>query len=657
MHYSFIPRRMSFDTHCNVLTWSLLISCVTISTTAASTINLMHQAICCATDNSYFSFFEDTKCMTLITTGIQLNDQDISTHAIQCIQQQLHIPTRVWTLQTNSCAANPMTLPSGDAVMMIMKYDLFMSTLTIQLEVCIQQWNPRTQFMFLLLHTGNLQKNGILTIFEKMWQQYNILHAVILPIKVKDMIINASNMWTYNPFNSHLYNENVMNSTIINLQNLNGLPLKVSLFGHYPTLYLLQDSNIKKKRPLLSITDGQNLTSYHGVDGRMFATMVHFMNFTPQIINPPHQGAYGFPLPNGTFTGALGDIIYRRADISLNSRFLKYYNSTDIEFSKSLLSDKMCIIVPKARPIPRWRRMLLSFNSELWLILLGTFILLASFQLILRWCHKSQKLHWYVIFETLQVFLLTALHRPPKAISERCFYASCLMFCLVVMNAFQGLLVTNITYPTYLPDIHTLAELDRSNLPIWTHSPENKDVFKDMGTPVMERLLHKFDIFNGSGIDLLNHVANLTDAAVIIRETSALYTESIYVAQDGTQLIHTVEECPAYYHLAYIVPKGSPYLSLINNVILRMNEAGLTFKWHSEGIDARSLLGSCHNQKCARKEANRVFSLTDLQLAFYILVTGLILSIVVFVMEVTRHQARGQLRGKMARQNVAKRHP
>ena len=617
----------------------------------------MHQANSGATDNSYFSFFADTKCMSLITTGTQLNDQDIPTHAIQCIQQELHIPTRVWKLQTNSCAANPMTLPSGDAVVMIMKYDLFMSTLTMQLEVCIRHWNPRTQFMFILLHTETLQNNSILTIYEKLWQQYNILHAVILPIKVNEMNKNVSNTWTYNPFNSHLYNENMMSSTIINLQNLNGLPLKVSLFGHYPTFYLLQDGNIKKSKPLLSITDGQNLKLYCGVDGRMFVTMVHSMNFTPQIINPPLQEAYGFPLPNGNFTGALGDVIYRRADISFNSRFVKYYNSTDIEFSNSVLSDKMCIIVPKARLIPHWRRMLLSFNSELWLILFGTFMTVASFQFILRWCHKSKKLHWYVIFETLQVFLLNGIHRPPKAISERCFYASCLIFCLVVMNAFQGLLVTNITYPNYLSDIHTLAELDRSNLPIWTHSPENKDVFKDMGTPVMERLLHKFEVFNGSGQDLLNHVANLTDAAVIIRKTSSLYTESIYVAQDGTQLIHTVEECPAHYHLAYIVPMGSPYLPFINNVILRMNEAGLTFKWHSDGIDVRNLLGSCHNHKCARKEAPRVFSLTDLQLAFYIFATGLILSTAVFVLEVTRYQACGQLRGKMARQSDAKRHP
>jgi hypothetical protein len=38
-----------------------------------------------------------------------------------------------------------------------------------------------------------------------------------------------------------------------------------------------------------------------------------------------------------------------------------------------------------------------------------------------------------------------------------------------------------------------------------------------MGTPVMERLLQKFDVFNGSDDELLNHVTNLTDTAALLR--------------------------------------------------------------------------------------------------------------------------------------------
>jgi hypothetical protein len=113
---------------------------------------------------------------------------------------------------------------------------------------------------------------------------------------------------------------------------------------------------------------------------------------------------------------------------------------------------------------------------------------------------------------------------------------------LVVINAFQGLLVINITHPNYLADIHThLANyVDHFNLPKCTHSPENEDMFKDMGTPVMERLLQKFDVFNSSDDELLNHVTNLTDTAAIIYETSSTYAESMYAAHDGSKLIHNV---------------------------------------------------------------------------------------------------------------------
>lgn len=115
-------------------------------------------------------------------------------------------------------------------------------------------------------------------------------------------------LWTYDPFTSHLYNEDLCNSKRSNMQDLNGLPLRISLFGHYPTSYLLQESNLEAKMSLFPSNDSQllNWKSYQGVEGWMFSTMAYYMNFSPTI--PSNGEAYGFPLPNGTFTGALGDV-------------------------------------------------------------------------------------------------------------------------------------------------------------------------------------------------------------------------------------------------------------------------------------------------------------------------------------------------------------
>lgn len=51
---------------------------------------------------------------------------------------------------------------------------------------------------------------------------------------------------------------------------------------------------------------------------------------------------------NGTFNGGIGDIIYRRADFSVNGYFIKDYLSRELEFSAPSYNDKLCIIVRSA---------------------------------------------------------------------------------------------------------------------------------------------------------------------------------------------------------------------------------------------------------------------------------------------------------------------
>lgn len=86
--------------------------------------------------------------------GIQLNALDIPIHAIQHIQQQLQIPMRVWKLGMKSCRARSMTLSPEDEMLIITHYDTFMTTLALQTEARSQHWNPRTQFMFIILYMG-----------------------------------------------------------------------------------------------------------------------------------------------------------------------------------------------------------------------------------------------------------------------------------------------------------------------------------------------------------------------------------------------------------------------------------------------------------------------------------------------------------------------
>jgi hypothetical protein len=94
-----------------------------------------------------------------------------------------------------------------------------------------------------------------------------------------------------------------------------------------------------------------------------------------------------------------------------------------------------------------------------------------------------------------------------------------------------------------------------------------------------------------------------------------------------------MSQCPRHYFLGYIVPKGSPFLPQLNNLIRRYAEAGLINQWYQDTV--RGLTNS-HNYKVKNNKRNetRPFQLLELQIAFFILLVGLFVSFTVFFGEV-----------------------
>ena len=568
----------------------------------------------------------ECSCVEVLQTEY---DTVIFSLIIKYLQQELIIPLKLKSPQTNMQAKKENLHLTSCAYLTIVQNN---NSIVEAMDDAVANFhlNSRAYFIFIVINIQKPQLNEIIKAFENLWQKYYILYAVTLTVDKTEDAYDNYDMWTYNPFKKQLYYDQFV-SVNLKYEKFHGQPIPVVMFGHYPTAYTYMDDYVLHNVPKIRRISYNQLQKglYMGVDGQFAYNMAKFLNFTP-ILKSTEDMSYGFYLENGTYTGVLGQIVSRNACIAFNSRFIKQYDIREIEFTSTIMNDKLCIIVPKSKLIPRWRRMLLSFNAQLWVILFCTYVVITSFWYTLRRFNNFKSSEWYVVCGSFKIFLLNGLFRPPRILSERCLFGSLLIFCLVVTNAFQSLLVTNITYPNYEADINTLKDLDESNLTIWSRSPENRDVFKDMDMPLMDRLFNKFSIFNGSAQELVHHVCNLTDAAVIIRETSSSYTETTYVAEDGSQLIHTVQECPATYQLAFTVPSGSPYLPTFNKFILRMNEAGLTFKWHKDGINIHSIL---RKRKLAEKDAPRVFSIHDLQLSFFIYVGGMVLSILVYIIE------------------------
>jgi hypothetical protein len=554
--------------------------------------------------------------------------------------QQIHteevIPVTKLTVMTDKCS--PSIPISNRNLALMMSTNKEPLTLFQRAKICIAQWNTTTHIIITVLHTflhedQTAGKGLALSIFEYLWIKERLLNVLIITIDSHFNCENNKNnnsikIWMYNPFELNANNSrgNIYNFEYGNahfneyiekrLRDVHGYPLDVSMFPQYPTAIPVRNAET-------------NSTTYKGMDGQILSTMAQYFNFRFKIHSPYDNNTYGLVLQNGSILGSLADVVYGRTQISLNSRFIMWYGTDSIDFSIPVASDKLCIVAPKAKRILKWKNMLTCYEPVVWLLLfLVYFASVVCFHFLQKFRLQNRSTGCLPAFDVFQVFVLSPVSHPPKILMQRLLFASCLLFSLVMMNTFQGLLVTRITSPNYGADIHTLEQLDDSNLQILTGSSSTRDVLKNGGYVVSR----KFKVFQGTREEMIQHVLK-SDAAITERESSVRFLVAKYTLPDGTKLMHMVEECPAYYYLAYILSKHTPYLQAFNSFFRKVIESGLTEKWYWDPIDIKTKLSYTKSQ--LKQKTLKLFSLSDLQLAFYIFATGMLLSSLMFGVELS----------------------
>jgi hypothetical protein len=509
--------------------------------------------------------------------------------------------------------------------------------------------NPRGSFLIIFLDicesghdevSSNCIENKYSFILRTLWEELGILNVIT-------MVINYSNysklkagrivlLETFNPFINQLntrgkvavYNENYVfnlaRSYTDRLNNLRGYPFRISLFERTPTSFPSHPDD--------------RVSDYIGMDGFFMRDLAVRMNFTTIAGSPKDGNKYGYMFENnGTFTGSLGDIIYDRAEISLNSRFVKEYGTGDIEFTMPVGFDNLCIVVPKAKRFPKWHALFRVFELQVLLALVSVYVACSVLSHILQvLCSffmpvKDTSLIATFI-ETLLPFLSLPLIRVPPFRPQKVFVTACLAFGMIMASLFQGKLVTVLSKPDYYPDISTLEELDASGLMIGTGSLNLiEDTFNTEGSLLAKRLSNKVK-YRITKESTIYYVAKRQNIAALTRLSNAIYNVLMYRNSDGTCLLHTVEEYPRTYSLAYIVPKGSPFLFRINRVIIQLVESGIIGKWNK---DTYFNMTAFHRIEHSGNDSLKVFSLEDLQMAFLILACGLFSSAVAFFAELT----------------------
>ncbi|KAH0815784.1 hypothetical protein GEV33_007007 [Tenebrio molitor] len=333
-----------------------------------------------------------------------------------------------------------------------------------------------------------------------------------------------------------------------------------------------------------------------------------YKNLSPKVAPANQKGNFGLVLPNGTVTGVLGDVFNRRVVYAANSRFLADYTASELEFTVPKLAEEMCIVVPKAAKLPSWVSVMNSFTGPTRFVILLTSIICTMF-----WYWISSKPFAKASWIMFSILLGTPTKLVPRT-GEFLFLATCMVFSIIILGVFQGSLFKNYTTTTYYADIDTLEEIDQSGLPVampaWRFVKADSDL--------MRRLLNKTIPKSEDSIDFVAYQRNI--AMCEVKSYAQFFMKTRYVDNDGLPLLHIVDECLATFLLGTVMPKDSAFLTVFNNVITQVTEAGLTVKWNND------IVASLTVEKMISLNRNRPttkpFKLYDVQTAFYVVILG-----------------------------------
>jgi hypothetical protein len=480
------------------------------------------------------------------------------------------------------------------------------------------------QFIFSTKHLCKTIKAEMDNILRRLWIEFNVVNVIAQTtcscdtseIYIFRPFVKTDNLWGLTEY-YHLKDITSNFGVITNpLTDFNQFPLKVSIFERFPI------ATRRLPRMLRNNPIYKNLTwskGFGGFDGLILGALAEHLNFDMVPFGTTTENNFGVVFDNGTITGSLHDVIHRKVVYGANSRTINNAPA-GIEFTIPYVTNELCVVVPKALKLPNWAILIKCFDQLSWTSIALTVATSGIFWHQVGPSADFVKQSWQIFS-----FLVGIPTKLVPTLHQIVFLVACMIFNIVILGTIQGFLFTSFTKTIYYKDVTTLEEVVQLGLPtatsIWNL------VYKD--SDIMRRLKTK-QVDPNEVFDLVAFQRNIItfDTKIFLM----IISKSKYVDDDGQPLLHIVNECVSTFKVATIVPKGSAFLNVFDNLITKLHESGLSSKWFNDMFD--SIIAEKMISISKKRKSVKSFSLRDTESAFGIIVLGLACSVVVFLAEI-----------------------
>jgi len=407
-------------------------------------------------------------------------------------------------------------------------------------------------------------------------------------------------------------------------QNLYGCPIVASTFPWPPFIIKSQTDE-----------DDDEVFYTDGLEIQLLRTIAHSLNSTLEYLPPPaNDSKWGARQPCGSWTGLVGDVYYKRADVALASMTATDERKKYLETTITYWSNSVVWIVPRPKFISGWRSLLGIFKPTMWAVVLVAY-LLASVALC-SLTHTALRLKepdFYrnpcnCFMATWSLTLEMGTHVQPRGLIMRVVFICWVMYCLQISTAYKSSLISSLTNPHLEPAILNMKQLANSRLK-FQYTVGLYDYFNPPADGNMRRIRDSLQFCDDVTVCLKSLA--LTAETALVNDKS--YVEYLiprsYIDSNGGPLLQPMPQEVLSYHIVMILSKGNLLLERFDELISRIVESGLMVKWARDIMYTRAV-GAVSQES----GGGRRLSMAHLQSMFVLLLIGEGLALVALIVEV-----------------------
>lgn len=451
---------------------------------------------------------------------------------------------------------------------------------------------------FLIVLSGVKNQNVIeplTNIFLEFWQ-FKFLRVLVLFEHQNNVYI-----YTYFPYSSTRCSE-VGSPVLVDVWESTKLLLKHnnsdiwSLKAKLNNLHGCNFRCIAKNRPpdsiIIPLPDNQWYLSGNG--GLILQTLMKKLNFTPSIIMPENttvRDKFGYSLFSSTSLVISDNLIKGEQDIAFGTFSHLIYYHPQIEFSHSVVSEcfRWCVPCASGSFPSFWQDYYKEFSYVIWTLILFLFLLaVAMLTITSKIFHTDSSKFQNIAFNTIYIWAIVlnmGISPIHQLKSMRFFLIQFSIYSLIIAVAYEAALKSFLTVPEGRANINNWQEIDKLNLKI-TGVPQAFKILENAAkyNKILQNLCNKFNIKkSGEFSEVIEHVVVDKDTAIFGAERFMLHYSA-----NRNNILTTDPICPVpkcvfqAYASPFLLRKGSPLLPIINDIIYRLSESGITSRWWIE---------------------------------------------------------------------------